>query len=70
MGDFLGEMIEESTAKDPDFPKMVEAAGQRRKNPHMGSTLQSFFEERGEWEEVEALAKKKIAKAERKSRKR
>ena len=30
------------------------------KNPHEGSTLQSFFEELGEWEDVEALAQKKI----------
>jgi len=30
------------------------------RNPHEGSTLQSFFEELGEWEDVEALAQKQI----------
>ncbi len=30
------------------------------RNAHEGATLQSFFEELGEWEEVEALAQKKI----------
>jgi transcriptional regulator with XRE-family HTH domain len=29
-------------------------------NPREGSTLKSFFEDLGEWEEVEALAQKKI----------
>lgn len=29
-------------------------------NPHKGSSLRSFFEELGEWDEVEALAQKKI----------
>ena len=29
-------------------------------NKHLGSSLQEFFEELGEWEEVEALAKEKI----------
>jgi antitoxin HicB len=30
------------------------------KNKHIGSSVKSFFEERGEWEEVQALAQKKI----------
>ncbi len=30
------------------------------KNPHIGSTLQSFFEELGEWDEVVAMAQKEI----------
>jgi antitoxin HicB len=29
-------------------------------NPHKGSSLRSLFEELGEWDEVEALAQKKI----------
>ncbi|HTQ42792.1 MAG TPA: helix-turn-helix transcriptional regulator [Polyangiaceae bacterium] len=29
-------------------------------NPHKGSSLRSFFEELGEWDEMEALAQKKI----------
>lgn len=33
---------------------------QMKNNQHMGSTLQSLFEETGEWEEVKALAEKKI----------
>lgn len=38
------------------------------KNPHLGSTLKSLFVELGEWDEVKAGAKKKIA-AERNRRK-
>jgi hypothetical protein len=30
------------------------------KNPHEGSTLQGFFEEFGEWDDVEAHAQKRI----------
>jgi antitoxin HicB len=30
------------------------------KNKHIGSSVRSFFEERGEWDEVQALAQKKI----------
>ena len=30
------------------------------KNPHIGSTVQSLFEELGEWDEVQARAQKKI----------
>jgi hypothetical protein len=29
-------------------------------NPHKGSSLRSLFQELGEWDEVEALAQKKI----------
>jgi plasmid maintenance system antidote protein VapI len=29
-------------------------------NKHKGSSVRSFFEETGEWEEVEALAQKKV----------
>jgi antitoxin HicB len=29
-------------------------------NPHIGSSLRSFYEELGEWDETEALALKKI----------
>jgi hypothetical protein len=32
------------------------------KNKHIGSTLQSLFEELGEWEEVKARAEKQIQK--------
>lgn len=36
------------------------------KNKYNGSTLQSLFEELGEWEEVESLAQEKIKKMENK----
>jgi hypothetical protein len=35
-------------------------------NKHLGSTLQSFFEELGEWEEIKARAEEQIKKMEKK----
>ncbi len=58
--------LEETKFTNKVFPPISKTKGTRAvKNAHVGSSLESFFEERGELEEVQALAREKTKRGKR-----